>query len=143
MSDVSILVVPVFSPLANLAFALRREVFIVEQQVQDEEFDVDDLTATHLVAIGDGAVLGTLRLIDLPEHMKIGRVAVRGDARGRGIARKMLEHAMALSRARGRDRFYLCAQADKTGFYERLGFVAYGETYDDGSGILHRDMRTY
>jgi predicted GNAT family N-acyltransferase len=140
---VTILTVPVFSPLANLAFALRREVFIDEQRVQDDEFDADDLTATHVVAIGEGAVVGTLRIIAMDEHTRIGRVAVRRDWRGRGVAGRMLAHALALARAAGATRFYLNAQADKIAVYERHGFVAYGEPYDDGSGILHRHMKTY
>src|SRR5690606_6903037 len=53
--DFTLLAVPVFSPLCNLGFALRREVFVVEQQVPEElEHDADDLTATHLVGVMDG-----------------------------------------------------------------------------------------
>src|SRR5690554_4413259 len=111
MSAPVILPVPVFSTLCNAAFALRREVFVWEQRVpEEEEHDADDLTATHFVAILDGEVVGTLRLIDRPEHVKIGRVAVRGQFRGRGIARKLMVAAMDHGRANGRERFYLTAQ---------------------------------
>lgn len=143
MPDVVLAVVPVFSPVGNLAFALRRAVFIDEQQVEDEEFDVDDLKATHLVAIAEGAVVGTLRIIALPEHTRIGRVAVRRDWRGRGIGARLMARAMEIARDRGETRFWLAAQADKTGFYQRFGFVAYGESEDDGSGIPHLKMKTY
>jgi predicted GNAT family N-acyltransferase len=135
--------VPVFSPIANLAFALRREVFILEQQVKDDEFDADDLTATHVVAIMDGAVAGTLRIISMAEHTKIGRVAVGRAARGQGVAKRMLEFALGLARARGETRFWLAAQADKLKVYESAGFTAYGDAFDDGSGIMHRAMKTY
>ncbi len=143
MSNVTILQVPVFSPICNLAFALRRAVFIDEQQVEDEEFDAHDLTATHFAAIVEGAVVGTLRLIETPEHIKIGRVAVAKAARGMGLGRRLMEHAMAHARAAGHTRFALGAQHDKTGFYETLGFRAVSEPADDGSGILHVEMRTY
>jgi len=139
----TILPVPVFSPLCNLAFALRREVFIDEQQVADEEFDAHDRTATHFVAIADGAVVGTLRLIDTPEHVKIGRVAVARSARGKGFGRELMQHAMAHARAAGHTRFALSAQHDKTRFYEALGFRPVSPPADDGSGILHVEMRTY
>jgi predicted GNAT family N-acyltransferase len=143
IADLTILTVPVFSPICNLAFALRREVFIVEQKVQDDEFDADDLTATHVVAIADGAVVGTLRIIVMDKHTKIGRVVVRRDMRGQGVAKAMLELALTLARARGETRFWLAAQADKLRVYESVGFVAYGEEFDDGSGIMHRAMKTY
>jgi predicted GNAT family N-acyltransferase len=143
MSDPVIMPVPVFSLLCNAAFALRRAVFVWEQKVpQEEEHDDYDLTATHFVALVEGEVVGTLRLIDLPEHTKIGRVAVHQAFRGRGIARKLIAAAMAHARTRGQDRFYLTAQSDKLGFYESLGFVAFGPEFIDG-GMPHRAMRDY
>lgn len=143
MSDIVILPVPVFSTLCNAAFALRREVFVWEQQVpESEEQDSYDLTATHFVAIAGGEVVGTLRLIFLEEHCKIGRVAVRRAFRGRGIARRLIGEAMATARDLGQTRFYLTAQSDKLGFYESLGFVAFGPEFMDG-GMPHRAMRDY
>lgn len=143
MPALTILAVPVFSPLCNLAFALRRAVFIDEQQVADEEFDAYDRIATHFVAIAEGAVVGTLRLIETPEHVKIGRVAVAKSARGLGIGRALMEHAMDHARAAGQSRFALNAQHDKTGFYASFGFRPVTEPADDGSGILHVEMQTY
>lgn len=143
MSEITILAVPPFSTLCNAAFALRREVFVWEQNVpEEEEHDSYDLTATHFVAIAEGEVVGTLRLIDYPEHIKIGRVAVQQQWRGKGVARRMMEAAMAHARALGRDRFYLTAQSDKLGLYEKLGFVAFGPEIMDG-GMPHRAMRDY
>lgn len=140
---ITILIVPPFSTLCNAAFALRREVFVWEQKVpEEEEHDADDMTATHLVAIAQGEVVGTLRLIDRPEHIKIGRVAVRQAFRGHGIARQMMLAAMDHARASGRDRFYLTAQTDKLGLYEKLGFTAFGPEFQDG-GMPHRAMSNY
>ncbi|MHA3979804.1 GNAT family N-acetyltransferase [Halovulum sp. GXIMD14794] len=141
--DITILDVPPFSSLCNLAFSLRREVFVREQQVpEEEEFDEHDISATHIVAIAEGEVVGTLRLVSAVEHVKIGRVAVRKSARGRGIARAMLAYGMESARRRGWEKFHLAAQLDKLAFYERLGFVAYGEVFDD-AGIPHKSMRNH
>ena len=140
---ITVLPVPAFSSLCNLAFNLRREVFVWEQHVPEElEHDEYDAAATHFVAIIAGEVVGTLRVVDLPEHAKIGRVAVRAQFRGRGVARAMMEEAMALARASGQDKLYLTAQTDKLGLYEKLGFVAFGEIFDD-AGMPHRAMRNY
>ena len=87
-------------------------------------------------------MVGTLRLIDKPEHIKIGRVAVRAAFRGHGIARQMMLAAMEHAKANGRDRFYLTAQSDKLGMYEKLGFAAFGPEFQDG-GMPHRAMRSY
>ncbi len=143
MSDPLILAVPISSDLGGLALRLRREVFVVEQHVPPEvELDELDLACTHLVALVDGDVVGTLRIIFLPEHVKIGRVAVARSARGKGIATAMMHFAMDLARARGETKFYLTAQTDKLALYEKLGFVAYGEEFEDG-GMPHLAMKTY
>jgi predicted GNAT family N-acyltransferase len=143
MSDPLILTVPIFSDLGNLALALRRDVFVAEQHVPpEEEFDAYDLTCTHVVAVLDGSVVGALRIIFLPEHAKFGRVVVATSARGKGIATAMMNFAMAFARARSETRFYLTAQTDKVALYEKLGFVAYGDEFQDG-GMPHLAMKTY
>jgi predicted GNAT family N-acyltransferase len=143
MSELTLLTVPVFSTLCNAAFNLRREVFVVEQNVpQEEELDAEDMTATHVVAILAGEVVGTLRLLHKAEHIKIGRVAVRRDFRGQGIARAMIEDVMAHWGQTNQNRFYLTSQTDKIGMYEKYGFVAYGEEFLD-AGIPHYAMKNY
>jgi predicted GNAT family N-acyltransferase len=143
MTDLAMLEVPVFSLLGNEAFRLRRRVFIEEQQIpENEEFEPVDLTATHFVAVSGGEVCGTLRVIVESAHVRIGRVAVAREARGRGVAGRMIAFAMAHYREAAGGRFYLSAQADKVGLYEKFGFSAYGEAYLDG-GIPHLSMKTY
>ena len=143
LMQLTILVVPPFSTLCNAAFALRREVFVIEQKVPEaEENDAEDLTATHMVAIMQGEVVGTLRLINKPEHVKIGRVAVRQSYRGQGIAKQLMRYAMEHAKAEGRDKFFLTAQSDKLAMYEKMGFAAFGPEFMD-AGIPHRAMRSY
>lgn len=143
MSDPLILTVPLFSDLGNLGLALRRSVFVDEQHVPaEEEFDRYDLTATHVVALLDGNVVGCLRILFLDEHVKIGRVVVAATARGKGLASAMMRFAMDHARARGETKFYLTAQSDKLALYEKLGFVAFGDEFQDG-GMPHFAMKTY
>ena len=143
MYDPLIVAVPIASDLGRLALAVRHDVFVVEQKVPEAlERDAHDATSVHVVAIVDGDVVGTLRLQKLPEHSKFGRVAVRRERRGQGIAKAMMVFAMALARASGETRFALTAQLDKVGLYERLGFSAYGDEIEI-SGIRHRTMKTY
>jgi predicted GNAT family N-acyltransferase len=141
--DTAILTVPVFSTLCNEAFRLRRAVFVVEQSVpEEEEFDAEDFTAFHVVSIGSGEVRGTLRVIHAKKHVKIGRVVVGIRWRGCGIASAMIGYAMETHRAARGNRFYLTAQSDKIGLYERFGFIAFGDEFSDG-GIPHLAMKNY
>ena len=143
MSEPLILHVPLASDLGRLGLELRRAVFIVEQNVSEEvERDEYDATATHVVALEDGTVAGVLRIVFLPEHAKIGRVAVARSTRGRGLATRMMRFAMDLARAKGETKFYLTAQTDKLELYEKLGFRAFGEEFEDG-GMPHLGMKNY
>ena len=69
-------------------------------------------------------------------------MAVRQSFRRHGIARQTMLAAMEHARALGRDRFYLTAQSDKLGMYEKFGFAAFGPEFQDG-GMPHRAMRNY
>ncbi|WP_417584023.1 GNAT family N-acetyltransferase [Pelagibacterium sp.] len=141
--ELTLLAVPVFSPLCNLGFALRREVFVIEQAVPAElEHDQHDLTATHLVGVMDGTVVAVARILFKPEHAKIGRVAVAASHRGKSLGARLVCFALAQAEAAGQPRCYLESQADKTGFYARLGFVAYGDQFMD-AGIPHLKMKNY
>ena len=72
------------------AFAVRREVFIVEQGVPEElERDEADDSAVHVVASAGSAAIGTARLTQDGEA-RIGRVAVLPAWRRRGIAGLLL-----------------------------------------------------
>jgi len=106
------------------------------------ERDAYDAEAVHLVGVDNGDVVGTLRIVFLPEHAKFGRVAVLRTARGKGIATKMMGAAMEIAKARGESRFYLTSQSDKVALYEKLGFVAFGDEFEEG-GLPHRKMKTY
>jgi predicted GNAT family N-acyltransferase len=122
-------------------FDIRRAVFIEEQQIDEaEEWDAHDATCLHYLA-SDGRPAGTARLIAKGDTAKIGRVAVLPAFRGTGLGARIMQAVMADAAARGFRTAELESQVYAIPFYERLGFVAEGPDYDDGSGILHRLMR--
>lgn len=119
--------------------ALRHEVFVQEQGVP-EALERDDLDAYchHVLARDDdGQPIGCGRLT--PQH-KIGRMAVRQPWRGQGVGAAMLRELIEKARALGWPEVSLGAQLPAIGFYERQGFCAHGEVFDD-AGIAHRAMR--
>ena len=120
---------------------LRRVVFIEEQGVSeaDEVDDLDDV-ALHLLALVGGEAVGSARLLVQGEVGKIGRVCVLQQARGAGIGAALIKAAVARFRSiDGVKKAKLGAQMHALGFYEGLGFQAFGPVYDD-AGIDHRDM---
>lgn len=121
--------------------ALRRAVFIEEQGVSEaDEVDGLDDAAIHLLAAVDGRPLGCARLLVQGETGKVGRVCVLAEARGTGLGAALMRAAVAECRKLpGVTKVKLGAQTHALGFYERLGFVAFGPEYMD-AGIPHRDM---
>lgn len=119
--------------------AIRLEVFVREQAVPESlEWDDLDPRSFHLLARSDGGEpIGCARLTP---HGKIGRVAVRQPWRGRGVGLGLLRSLVARARTQGRTEVVLDAQVSAVTFYEREGFVAHGEPFED-AGITHRAMR--
>ena len=129
------------SDLMRDAFELRYEVFVDEQGVPRElEVDEFDPGATHLVAIRDDRVVGTLRMLDHDGAAKIGRVAVRAAARRTGVGARLMDRAAAIASERGFAEIVVHAQVAVAGFYRRLGYVAEGDRFDE-AGIPHIAMR--
>ena len=87
-----------------------------------------------IVADVDGDVVGTFQLTFTPslsrggrERMTIEAVRVRGDQRGRGLGRSMMEWALDRGRERGCGIAQLTTdkrRSDAQRFYVSLGFIA-------------------
>lgn len=132
-------------------FAVRTAVFVVEQSVPPSiEYDAYDADAVHLLAVAaDGEPLGTGRLLHGPAALaktgsedvgSLGRLAVTASARGLGVGVALVRAIEAEAAGRGLTAVDLGAQTHALGFYERLGYTAYGPEFLD-AGIPHRSMR--
>lgn len=135
-------------------FAVRDQVFVVGQGVpHDLERDELDAAADHAVAVRDGRIVGTGRLLDgrtdeagrlVPGTAgtvgTIGRMAVVDGVRGSGLGRAVLDLLVATAATRGRSVVELHAQVHARSFYERAGFTPYGAVYLE-AGIEHIGMR--
>lgn len=133
-------------------FTVRKEVFVGEQGVpEDIEYDAYDAVAVHVLAVReDGVPLGTGRLLFGEAAAaktggdasvgSLGRLAVTREARGLGVGAALVRAVEDAARAWGLTAVDLHAQTHALGFYERLGYVAYGPEFPD-AGIPHRAMR--
>jgi len=117
---------------------VRETVFVREQKVPLElEWDGLDDQCLHMLAEDrDGNPIGTGRL--LPDG-HIGRMAVLREWRRRGVGSALLRALMEEGRKQGFETMILAAQVQAMPFYEKAGFVAEGDVFDD-AGIPHRNM---
>jgi predicted GNAT family N-acyltransferase len=121
------------------ALAVRRRVFIEEQKVDAAlEHDQHDDACEHLLALADGRVVGAARYRRTELGVKLERVAVLAELRGKGVGAALVGHAIAALPPN--DDCYVHAQQSALGFWERMGFVAEGSAFHE-AGIPHRFMR--
>jgi ElaA protein len=118
---------------------LRAEVFVVEQKAAYLDVDGHDLRpdTRHLWFDEDTGVTAYLRVLLDPDGVRrIGRVVTAAQARGRGLAARLMDAALTIP-----GEYVLEAQTYVQGFYARYGFVAEGTEYIDEDGIPHIRMR--
>jgi predicted GNAT family N-acyltransferase len=122
--------------------ALRTRVFVDEQGVPPEiEQDADDAAAVHVLSRDDaGRVVATGRLLLDGGTARIGRMAAAAEVRGRGHGAAVLAELHRQAVARGATAVELHAQLGARRFYEREGYTAVGDVYEE-AGIAHVTMR--
>ncbi len=121
---------------------LRTRVFVDEQGVPPEiEQDDRDATAVHALSRdGSGRVVATGRLLLGDDgRASIGRMATDPAARGNGHGAAVLSELQRQAVARGVVEIVLHAQLTARGFYDRAGYTAVGEVYEE-AGIAHVTM---
>ena len=110
---------------------IRIEVFVDEQKFQ-EEFDEVDATATHIAFYDDGKAVATCRFFPIDETTyKLGRIAVVKSYRGKNIGRYVMETAEKEIKKLGGKVCKLGAQTRAQGFYEKCGYVPFGDIYKE------------
>lgn len=132
------------APLFAACRALRRSVFVEEQRVPESlEWDGLDACARHFLALDraedPSSALGTARLQRHGDSAKAERVAVRREARRRGVGRALMLALEDAARREGFGVLLLHAQVTAMPFYESLGYTARGGIFLE-AGIDHRAM---
>ena len=129
-------------------WTIRRDVFVVEQNVPLEE-EMDDLdhdpSTIHLLARDELGPLATGRiLLDSPGHVHLGRICVARRVRGTGLGKRLLlaleATALDVYAVDGVLTVALSAQRDAQGFYESVGYSRADDREYLDAGIWHRDM---
>jgi ElaA protein len=108
---------------------LRVDVFVVEQECAYPEIDGKDLLpgTRHLWVDGPTGVAAYLRVLDEPfGASRIGRVCTALDARGRGLAARLMTAALE---SVGNVGCVLDSQTYVQGFYAKFGFEPEGEEF--------------
>ncbi len=119
------------------AIAVRFRVFVDEQSIPpEEELDEADATATHAIAIAEGLVVGTGRLVwgdDGSAH--IGRMAVDIEYRRQGIGGRLLQFLDEEAASQGVTTYILNAQVYVKEFYAAHGYTERGAEFLEADNV--------
>lgn len=120
--EIGVTVARSFEDLMRVA-AIRNAVYIGEQECPyDEEYDGNDLSATHLLAyIGDEPV-GCLRLRFFAGFAKFERMAIRKEFRKSRAAIQLARAGFAFCQKKGYGRILGHVQEQLVPFWSRFGF---------------------
>ena len=110
--------------------AIRKQVFVDELgQSPELEDDGQDSACIHLVAYESGLPISTGRVMITNEDFILSRIATVKSHRNQGIATGIIEALVEACVQMGGNRQVLHSQVSSKTFYEKIGFVAYGEEF--------------
>jgi predicted GNAT family N-acyltransferase len=121
--------------LYQAALEIRREVFIVGQNVDPALEIENEEKCTHYLLFLDEQPIGTARWRETENGIKLERFATRPVYRNRGygtvILKQVLQDILPLNK-----KIYLHSQLKAVPYYQRQGFVKTGDIFQE-AGIDH------
>ena len=125
------------------AVRIRQKVFVQEQGVPANlEIDENEAYSVHFVLYTEEEKpAATVRLLPLDDQtFKLQRMAVLKEYRGKKLGAEIIAEAETFAKQQGFKTIELGAQLTAEAFYQKLGYVAYGEIFQD-AGIDHVHMK--
>jgi predicted GNAT family N-acyltransferase len=120
--QIGITVARTFDDLMRVA-AIRNAVYIGEQECPyEEEYDGNDLSATHLLAYMGDEPIGCLRVRFFADFVKFERMAIRKEFRKSRAAILLSLAGLRLAGKKGYRHAYAHSQSRLVGFWKRFGF---------------------
>ncbi len=115
--------------------AVRENVFVAEQGfAPEDEFDLFDEQAMHVVIYDGERPIGTGRLYHDGKTFRIGRLCVIKEERGQGVGDLMMRLLLVKAFEYAPSQIRLDAQQRVKGFYENFGFE------EDGAVVYEADI---
>jgi predicted GNAT family N-acyltransferase len=122
------------------ALKVRREVFIEEQQVpEEEEIDQYEDICTHVVVYDHEQPVAAGRLRNFDGIGKMERICVLSSHRNHGLGKVVMDKLEQLAKEKGFYKLKLNAQTHAEGFYLKIGYETVSDIFMD-AGIPHVTM---
>ena len=117
--------------------SMRSAIYIGEQECPyEEEFDGNDMSATHLIGYVGKEPAGCIRIRYFADFAKIERLAVRKEFRSTRLSFQLVNAAIELCKMKGYRRLYGHAQKRLVNFWSRFGF----HLFEGGRELIFSDF---
>ena len=125
-------------------FALRSEVFVVEQMCVYQDIDGKDTDAFHVLGHLENEIIAYARIVNrgvsYPDYIAIGRIVVAKQKRGQQIGHDLVTFCLEqVKKIFHEQKIKISAQAHLEQFYNKHGFEKMGAVYLE-DGIPHIAM---
>ncbi len=105
------------------ALAIRRDVFVREQQIDEsEEIDGNEDASLHFVLYENDIPVGASRLREVNGEGKVERVCVLSSHRKKGLGEELMNAMEETAQERSYSSLILYAQIQAEDFYKKLGY---------------------
>jgi len=119
-------------------FAIRKIVFVEEQNCPPELEWENEEVSTHFLALLDNIPCGACRWRKTDAGYKLERFAVLKEHRGKGVGKALVATVLQYLPPDA-EYIYLNAQLDAVSLYAKFGFKAEGDQFEE-AGIQHFKM---
>ena len=115
-------------------YALRSEVFVVEQDCVYQDIDGKDLSSIHVLGFENKKLVAYARILDeglsYSNYASIGRIVTSPAVRGNNHGHDLVDVAIEVCQKKFLGQpIKISAQAHLENFYNKHGFKATGEAY--------------
>lgn len=119
---------------------IRYKVFVIGQKVPEKlEIDGHEDSCEHFLGVVNGRPVGCIRIRPVGRRLKLERLAVLEEFRGKGHGKEIVRLAVARCKRRRPAEIYMNAQYYLLDFYKSLGFLPRGRIFSE-AGIRHVQM---
>ena len=120
---------------------IREQVFCEEQHIEfGIEQDGKDNESGHVLLWYQNIPIGTMRYRQTEKGLRLERLSVLSPYRGLQYGRLLIQAGIKAARDEHLSgQVYLHAQVSALPFYQKLGFIAFGDEFNEG-GLPHCNM---
>jgi len=133
-------------------YPLRHKILRPHRPYLEIVYDTDhELDTFHIGAYINGGLVGIVsfnkdNLEDFPgAHYRLRAMAVLPEYRKNRIGRKIVEYGISLLKEKSVNLVWCKGRVNVQGYYEQIGFMSYGETFDypdlGAHIILYKELR--